>query len=355
MQAKALTFMAGPAAYADIRKRGFAAERIATLAGGSGGAKWLVLSQLDRVIINRLLPQLSGPVHLVGSSIGAWRFACYAQANPLEAIERFETAYVEQTYSAKPDRNEITATSREILRSVLGETGVAEIIHHPTFRSHVMTVKSRLLTATDNKPLLGLGLLAAGAANAISRRSLGAFFSRGLFHDARALPPFYHVRDFPLQRIPLTEHNLSDAVIASGSIPLVLNGVRDIAGAPRGIYRDGGVIDYHLDLPLSEADRLTLFPHFFQSLKPGWFDKRLSWRRMTPSNVERTIVVCPSAEFIRSLPRAKVPDRTDFVTMTPTERVKTWRDVIDRCRVLADELDEVLVHNQLASRLEPLC
>jgi hypothetical protein len=349
-----LVFKAGPAALADIKKRGFAPERIGTLAGASGGAKWLVLSQLDRVIVNSLLPRLSGPVHLVGSSIGAWRFACYGQAAPLSAIERFEAAYVEQSYSAKPDRNEISDKSRSILRAILGDKGAGEITNHPQFRTHVLTVRSRFLTSSDNRSLLGVGLLAAGAANLVNRRSLGAFFGRSLFYDPRALPPFYNVDGFRLDRIPLTEQNLGDAIIASGSIPLVLNGVRDIHGAPRGLYRDGGVIDYHLDLPLSEPDRFTLFPHFFDWLKPGWFDKRLSWRRMTPANVDRTILVCPSADFIRKLPNAKVPDRTDFVTMAPADRVRTWWQVIDRCRYLADELSDVLEHERLAARLEPL-
>jgi Patatin-like phospholipase len=349
-----LTFKAGPVAFADIRKRGFAAERIGTLAGASGGAKWLVLSQMDRVLIKELLPQLKGPIHLVGSSIGAWRFACYGQAEPLDAIQRFETAYVEQSYSDKPDRQEITDKSREILQSILGENGASEIVNHRQFRLHVLTVLSRLPTSSENRALLGLGLMAAATANALSRRTLGAFFSRGLFFDPRTLPPFYNMDGFPLHRIRLTEKNLMDAVIASGSIPLVLHGVRDIDGAPRGIYRDGGVIDYHLDLPLSEPDRLTLFPHFFDSLKPGWFDKRLSWRKMTPANLERTLLVCPSPEFISKLPNAKVPDRTDFVTMNPAERVSTWWKVVDRCRYLADDLHDVLEHGGLEARLQPL-
>ncbi|MCI0516358.1 MAG: patatin-like phospholipase family protein, partial [Woeseiaceae bacterium] len=196
--------------------------------------------------------------------------------------------------------------------------------------------------------------MAAAAANLFSRRSLGAFFARGLFYDPRTLPPFYNVEGFPLHRIRLTGENLVDAIIASGSIPLVLNGVRDIAGAPPGTYRDGGVIDYHLDLPLSDPDRYTLFPHFFDSMKPGWFDKRLSWRRMTPANIDRTIVVYPSPEFIKGLPNAKVPDRTDFVTLSPAERIRTWRAVIDRCRYLADDLAEVIAHDRLADRIEPL-
>jgi hypothetical protein len=40
--------------------------------------------------------------------------------------------------------------------------------------------------------------------------------------------------------------------------------------------------------------------------------------------------------------------------MPPAQRVKNWREVIDRCRYLADDLLEVLEHGRLAARLEPL-
>ena len=349
-----LRFRAGPGAYEDIRKRGFSVERIGTIAGASGGAKWLVLSQLDRVVASRILPRVAGPVHLVGSSIGAWRFACYAQRDPLAAIERFETAYLEQSYSARPDAAEITRVTRGILAQLLPQQGASEIISHPQLRSHILAVRSRYLTASERRVLLASGLLMAAMANAFSRRTLGAFFARGLFYDARDLPPFYNATGFPLERIVLTEHNLSDAIIASGSIPLVLQGVRGIHGAPPGIYRDGGVIDYHLDLPLAEPGRLTLYLHFFEQLIPGWFDKRLRWRRHNPLHLDRTLLICPSAEFVSRLPGGKVPDRTDFVRMTPARRVETWRAVVDACRALADDLNDVLDKDRLAARLEPL-
>ncbi|MGH8168497.1 MAG: patatin-like phospholipase family protein, partial [Woeseiaceae bacterium] len=131
-----LLFKAGPGAFHDIRKRGFALERIGTIAGASGGAKWLVLSQLDRVIIERILPKLAGPVHLAGSSIGAWRFACYAQSSPLDALNRFEEAYLEQSYSPKPTVVEITQKSREILSVLLGDQGAGDIVAHPQVRLH---------------------------------------------------------------------------------------------------------------------------------------------------------------------------------------------------------------------------
>jgi hypothetical protein len=353
-RAAALSFRAGPGALQAIQKQGFSAELVGTMAGASGGAKWLVLSKLDRVVADTLVPCLRGPVHLIGSSIGAWRFACYAQRSPLEAIERFEEAYLGQTYSEDPDRDEITAKSREILDYVLGASGTAEILSHPVLRTNVMTVRSRHVTASEQPAVLVPGLLAAAALNAVSRRSLGAFFERVLFYDARDLPPFYDARGFPLTQVALSDENLKDAIVATGSIPMVLSGVRDITGAPPGMYRDGGVIDYHLDLPQSAPERMTLYLHFIDRIVPGWFDKKLSWRKPDPSNVDRTILVSPSREFVSRLPYAKIPDRRDFVNFEPDERVRAWRTVVDMCDELADEFHEVLEKDQLAARLEPL-
>jgi pimeloyl-ACP methyl ester carboxylesterase len=354
VKSHALTFRAGAGALAAIRKHGFDPASIGTIAGASGGAKWLVLSQLDRVILDRLVPQLSGPVHLIGSSIGGWRFSCYAQDDPVAAIDRFEQAYLEQSYSEKPDIHEITAKSREILQYVLGADGPGQVLNSPRFRLHVMVVRARHLAATENRPLLAATLLSAAALNAVSRRSLGLFFERALFYDARDLPPCFDLADFPMQRIALTRDNLEDAIVATGSIPLVLSGVRDIRGARPGVYRDGGVIDYHLDLPHSSAERLTLYPHFYERIVPGWFDKRLAWRRPQAANVDRTILVSPSADFVARLPHGKIPDRGDFQRFTPDERVRIWRQCIAACCEMADEFVEVIEKEQLAARLQPL-
>ena len=354
MKSSSLTFKAGAGALRLVRSHGFDISAVGTIAGASGGAKWLVLSQLDRAILQNLVPNMSGPVHLIGSSIGSWRFACYAQKEPVQAIERFERAYLEQTYSEKPDIHEITAKSREILALLLGDNGVSEILGSPLFRTHVMAVRSRHVMATEHRWLLATSLLTAAALNAISRKTLGIFFERALFFDARDVPPFFNVSGFPLQRIKLTAKNLMDAVVATGSIPLVLSGVKDIQGAAPGVYRDGGVIDYHLDLPHSADESLTLFPHFYDRIVPGWFDKKLKWRKPHPGNVDRTILISPSAAFVAKLPNAKIPDRTDFLNYSPADREKAWRGCVVACTELADEFNEVMVRDQLAARLQPL-
>ncbi|RLA24965.1 MAG: patatin-like phospholipase family protein, partial [Gammaproteobacteria bacterium] len=75
-----------------------------------------------------------------------------------------------------------------------------------------------------------------------------------------------------------------------------------------------------------------------------------------PANehTDRTILICPSPEFIARLPNKKVPDRTDFVSMSPELRRKVWRSVVAACEELAEELNDVLEKGQLPARLEPL-
>ena len=350
----ALVFSAGPAAFREIRADGFVAERFATLAGASGGAKWLVLSQLDRFVARNILPRMQSPVHLIGTSIGAWRFACYGQKDPLAAIDRFEEAYLSQTYSENPDREEITTRTAEVLDHVLGEHGVSEILANPCTRTHIMTVRSRGLLATENRLGLALGLMSVATMNMASRKVLGLFFDRVLFHDARDLPPFHSLGGFPMHQVVLSESNLRDVILATGAIPLVLSGIRNIAGAPPGMYRDGGVIDYHLDFPHSAPDKLALYLHFYDYLKPGWFDKQLSWRQVNTENSDRTLLISPSPEFVARLPNGKIPDRTDFKNFSPADRERAWRGTVAACRELADDLQDVVENNRLAERVQPL-
>jgi hypothetical protein len=354
VKSPSLTFKAGPGALDLIRRHGFDPSCIGTIAGASGGAKWLVLSRLDKAILTSLVPKMREPVHLIGTSIGAWRFACYAQNDPLAAIDRFETVYVEQSYSAKPDAAEISGKSRDIIDTILGTTGAREVLNHPLFRSHVLAVRSKRITASENRWLLGLGLAGAATMNLISRKTLGLFFERALFHDVRERPPFFDASGFPLQTIALTTDNLADAIVATGSIPLVMSGVADIHGAAPGLYRDGGLIDYHHDLQHSTAEKLTLFPHFYDYLVPGWFDKKLTWRRPQPQHVDRTIVVSPSADFVSRLPYGKIPDRQDFLTLSPTERIAAWRKCVIACDELADDFTAVIENDKFAERLVAL-
>jgi len=354
MAYKALRFLAGPTASEILTRDGFEVDHFQVMAGASGGPKWLVLSRLDRVICREILPARKNPLFLLGSSIGAWRFSCYARGNPLAANEVFEDAYVEQRYAKRPTPEEVTRETRRFFKLIAGVGGESEMLGSSRVRLNVMTVRCRGAAASEHPWLQGLGLIAAAAGNLLSRKALSISYERVLFFDPRDEPPFGKLAGMPMHRVALSERNLEDAVVASGSIPLVLTGVPDIAGAPPGMYRDGGVVDYHFSDPLSQGDGLVLYPHFYPYMVPGWFDKSLAWRRARGAATDKVLLISPSEDFVSRLPFGKIPDRRDFERLGNDERIKYWRKVVAESERMADELRSVLERGAIPERLERL-
>ncbi|MBU2552034.1 MAG: patatin-like phospholipase family protein [Proteobacteria bacterium] len=352
-----LLIQAGARALSIIRSEGLRAERVRVAAGAAGGPKWLVLYHLDRFVFSDWLGRPDRPLFLVGSSIGAWRFSALAQPDSLEAHRRFKDAYVNQTYDAKPTPPEVTRESERIQDEVLSSRAVAEVLRHPYMRLNVLSARCRGPLASDHAALLGPGLAAAALANLADRSALALFFERTLFFDPRDRPPFFDMSGFPIQRVALTEDNLRPAVLASGSIPLVMSGVRRIPGARPGTYRDGAVLDYHLDLPfLDDEEGLVLYPHFSDRIIPGWFDKRLPRRRPAASRMRNVVLISPSPNFIRSLPLGRIPDRDDFKRFfrRDQERIAYWNQVIEQSRRLAQAFEDMVESGRIKDVVRPL-
>jgi len=348
-----LTLLAGPDALRLIRERGLRGEDVDVVPGASGGPKWLVLAGLDRALFGDLFRGRTRPLHLIGSSIGSWRLACLAQKDPVAALRRFEAAYIDQRYPPKPPPALVSETSERILDALLGDEGVEEILHHPWARLHVVTALCRGAVGVEQPQVQLLGLALCALSNVVSRGSLGLHLRRVIFHSAADASPFAGLKDFPSLHLPLTRENLRHALIASGSIPMVLSGVR-IPGARPGVYRDGGIIDYHLDLDFGPGAGLVLYPHFYPYVVPGWFDKGLPWRRARPANFRRALLIAPSEELVARLPGGRIPDRKDFERMGDTERVRAWNQVVSESERMGDELRELMATGRLAEHVRPL-
>ena len=347
-----LVFKAGPEARRKIERDGLQADSIAAMAGAAGGPKWLVLSEVDRLLAGSWLSTRKRPLPLVGSSIGSWRFAAWAQADPLAAIDRLETLYIGQSYAGKPDYATVTRTARSLVAELLGEKGTKEILTHPWARLHIVTALCRGWTGRDGLLPMTAGFGLATLLNTVNRRWLAALLERHVFADARegALPdsafPGFHTR-----LLSLGDHNLASALLASGSIPFVMEAV-GVAGE-QGWYRDGGMVDYHMDLPLS-SDGVVLMPHFSKLIVPGWLDKFVPGRK--PVNLRNTLVIHPSDPWIETLPNRKIPDRQDFTHYQGNDagRFRDWRTVARRSAELADFLAERLEKQDIPDFLQPL-
>ncbi|WP_444884274.1 hypothetical protein [Microbulbifer sp. PSTR4-B] len=350
MKNRSCILLAGAKAARRVREEGLHQGQFSTLVGASGGPKWLVISQLDRVLMGAFFKGRSEPIATLGSSIGSFRNMCYAMENPLAALERLEYGYIHQSYGdTKPTPAEITATGGAILQEVLGGSGAREVVENPLWQSHFVTARGRGPLASEKRAILAPALFTSALVNAVSRHSLKAFWERVVFHSrAQATVKFGNLST---ANAPLTRENVREVVLASGSIPLVMAGVRNPAGAPLGNYRDGGITDYHFDLRFSHPRGLVLYPHFFPFMVPGWFDKGLSWRRVRGDAMMSTLLIAPSPGFVERLPFGKIPDRNDFYKMPSDERVRYWKKVVEMSRQVADDFYEIWQTGRVADHL----
>lgn len=352
MKKSLLSIKAGARAYQQIKQQGLKPDDIDLLLGASGGPKWFVLQGLDRYLFGEFFKHKQQPLDTLGTSAGAWRFASLGQQDPVAASDLFAKLYSTQTYSDKPDRREITEQARLLLDRYVPQDGVTSILQQSRVRHHFIVARCLRSTASEG-PRQMFGLLSSALANAANRRALGRYYERVLFHHPQSNLRFCrHWNDLPTRFVPLSDTNFQPALLATGSIPMVLEGVKDIPGAPPGIYRDGGITDYHFDVDLSAVDGLVLYPHFHHEVIPGWFDKRLKKRRTNGSDWPNVIFIGPSREFVQSLPYAKIPDRTDFQKMPAAERIRYWQQAIDAGQRLGDELQQLIENGRLADRVQ---
>ncbi|WP_375278244.1 patatin-like phospholipase family protein, partial [Pseudoalteromonas marina] len=305
------------------------------------GPKWFTLFGLDKYIFGEFFKNRTQPLNLIGSSAGAFRSACFAQNDPVAAIERLAKSYSQTRYSSnKPTPAEITIKARALLEDVFGDNGVTEIINNPVFKAHFIVAKSNGFIASENKLIQLLGLSKSYMLNRVNRKLLGSQYERFIFGAPNSNLSITDSYNFKTQNIALNQTNLKDALLASGSIPLVMQGIKNIAGSPQGMYRDGGIIDYHFDVKINNPG-LILYPHFNSDPKAGWFDKNLK-RKVAPQNYDNVVMITPSKEFVSGLPYGKIPDRNDFTDLDADKRIKYWNTVFSETEKLAEAFDKKL-------------
>lgn len=350
---KWLEVKAGEQAYLHIQERGLQHEDINLMLGASGGPKWFVLQGLDNYFFGEFFKDRTTPLQLLGTSAGAWRFASLGREQAAEASALFCRLYQAQEYSAKPTAAEISANARELLETYVTDSDIEEMLEQPVFQHHFIVARCRGWAALESPRKQALGLARAAAGNILNRRSLKSAFERVIFHHPNAGQGLgEHWDDLPTRRVALSKQNFRQALLATGSIPMVLEGVKDIPGAPEGVYRDGGITDYHFDVDLSRQSGLVLYPHFHHQVVPGWFDKRLSWRRTTGKHWPNVIFMHPSQAFLDALPYGKIPDRKDFVQLDVASRQKYWQTAVELGYRMEEQFAEWQATGTLAQHVQ---
>ncbi len=359
---KALHLYAGPRARAALARHGLQPDHIATIPAAAGGPKGLILGALDRFIFGQWLPQSNQAVDLVGASIGAWRMATACLDDNVAALNRLEHDYIHQHFELAPGQKrpaaaDVSAQFARNLQAFYGDR-VDQVLHNSRFRLHIVTSRGRHLLRREHGLATPLGYLGAYLTNAVHRRAMGAWLERVVFSTPGAALPFA-THDYRTRQVHLSAANFQSALQASCSIPFVLQAVQHIPGAPPGAYWDGGITDYHLHLNYAGAHPsaikteaayaistgandpigIVLYPHFQQAVVPGWLDKTLKWRHRSTHFLDTMVLLAPNPEWVKTLPNAKLPDRTDFAHYGNdlAARVKVWQAACAASVQLADE------------------
>lgn len=352
-RAPALTIRAGHLARELILQQGLQPEQVDIVPGAAGGPKGIGIQGLDQAIFGEFFPRAPQRRTLVGSSIGSWRFASMAAHGVQQGTERLGELYTNFYFHKKMTRQDVSEVCRGMLLDLV-QGKENDLVNHPDYHLAVISIKAQHIFQSDKAlPLLAsvAGILGT---TAVARRH-SRYFMQRVISQPNIGEQFKIAEDgFTTHYHALTEQSVLSWLMASASIPGVMAAVNNIPDAPQGYYRDGGLIDYHIDLPF-QSKGIVLYPHFTDSITPGWFDK-LFKRTSNPENQARTLLLSPSQQYLQSLPLGRLPDRKDFNLkgLDQTQRIQLWKQCIAESQRLGDEFLELVEKQNFAEVMQAL-
>lgn len=352
-----IRYKAGSAILQTIGDEGLDPRKIRVFAGAAGGPKWFVCVGFDHAMIESgFLGRGDRPVLLVGSSAGAWRCMAMACPNPLDAYERLRIGYSRNIFTAADTPASISAAFRKNIEDAISDEDVRFILDHDRFALGIHVVRSQGWASSSRKFFEGSALAAGAVLNLFSPRFMQAFYERILFYSGDEPPSFVSNR-FRGRAVRLTTENFHDAALATGSLPYIMAGVPDITGAPPGVYRDGGLLDYQFNQDYDPGpDGMTLFFHYQERIVPGWLDKKLRRRKPPAGSLDRVLQVYPGDDFLAMLADGRLPDRQDFIDFVndPAERIRRWDEAAKLSRVIGDRFLEDVESGKIRELVRPL-
>ena len=348
-----LNIRAGHLARQLIEQEGLQASHIDIIPGAAGGPKGIGIQGLDQAIFADFLPRAAQKRTLIGSSIGSWRFASIAAWGATEGTKRLSELYTHLHFHKKMSRQEVSDICRGMLIDLI-QGKESELVNHPDYHLTVISVKAQHIFQSDKALPLLASVAGIVGTTAVARKHSRHFMQRVISQPQSG--PQFKINDdgFTTHYHSLTPDSVTPWLMASASIPGVMVAIRDIPDAPQGSYRDGGLIDYHIDLPF-QSQGIVLYPHFTDSITPGWFDK-LFKRQANPDNQARTLLLSPSQEYLDSLPLGRLPDRKDFTFkgLDNQQRIQMWNQCVAESQRMGDEFLEMVEKQNFPAFMQAL-
>lgn len=352
-----LIIRAGKNVYKLIRDGGFSFDTVTTYVGPGVGPRWLIASGFDLSLLEHKVLGRRQPLLLSGSSAGAFRFAAWVQPEAIESYRKLIEGYISMNFDRTATPRNVFDSLYDIIDSYVEYDAIPFALANSSYRLAIMTAKAKNLAASEFSAVQRLGLAFCFLLNAMSMSWIARFFERVVFYNG-PIPPQFCLRDgFKGKAIKLNQANFKYALLASGAIPLVVAGVRNIYGAPNGVYRDGGLTDYHVNqrYTYNESD-VTLLFHHQERLIPGWLDKSLKYRQPKREFLDNLLMIQPSESFVKKMPLGKIPDRNDFkeYVNNPAMRIKNWWRAVELSAPLGEQFLELVESKKIRNVVQEM-
>jgi len=348
---------AGKHVFQMIQEGTFSFDGVTTFVGPGAGPRWLIAAGFDLTFLKQEVLGAARPVHLVGTSAGALRFAAWAQPEYEKSYHALMDSYISMVFSRRDNRRSVMRSIAGLIDDYVEDDALPFALANRRYRLAIITARARNLVKSETALLQGVGLGATFLFNLIHPSLVNRFFQRVVFHNSAIPPSFCLDGAFRGRAVPLNQINFKHVLMATSAIPMVASGVRDIYGAETGVYRDGGLTDYQLNHQYAGSpDDIILFFNHQERIVPAWMDKHLFYRTPPARYLENILMIYPSVEFVEKLPGGKVPDRGDFrlYMKDPKGRMRNWRKAVAMTRHFGEEFLELAASGRLRRIVEKL-
>jgi hypothetical protein len=351
-----LRYRAGSRAVRVLGRDGLRPEAIRAVVGTASGPRWLALAGLDRALMESGFAAAApgtGRRLLVGASAGAWRALAFASDRPAARHAMLVRAYIGQVFPRNVRPRAVASAYRGMLAEVFPDAAVAAVLAHPTSDVAVHVVRWRGPWPWRSRALQATAMVTASALRRLGVRATRRLVERVLVH---ARPESLDV-PFDGRVVAMTEANVRPAALASGAVPVYVEPVDDVPGAPRGRYADGGLADYHLRQSWAgDGGGLVLLPHFQERVEGEWLDRYANRPPVAAEELADVVQVYPSRDFLAALPGGRLPDREDFFRFVdaPQERIRRWTEAAAVSERLGDEFLRDLASGDLVGRVRAI-
>ena len=274
---------------------------------------------------------------LIGGSTGGMRSLAFVSSLLLDQdlTSKMKDHYCEMYYKHGDTADVLHPMMLTMFNIVSPDKVLEECLAHDTFKIAIMVSELRypfsLLPMLLLRPFLVLVVLMHFMLPTLIET---LFFQRLCFFSGDNPPPFLD-SDESVQFCNLTVKNSKQVLHATTSMPLISKPCRYIDGIGPGVYFDGGITDFYLNMKIENAHGLLLgdldpsAPIYRSAL-----DQFLPWTRHLPEHYfEQVSVVRPTKEFVKSLGSSSLPSVKDWFSneyiKNPEKRKKIWNLVYD--------------------------